>query len=78
MYPCIFRYMYHKRITMLVTNVLREVVSQILFILIFCNQLVFILFLFIHDFNRSAHLATLDSLPCGRLDIFTYILIHTI
>ena len=35
-------------------------------------------YLFIHYFKRIAHLATLASLPCGPLDIFTYIQIHTI
>ena len=34
--------------------------------------------LFIHYFKRIAHLATLASLPCGPLDIFTNIQIHTI
>ena len=36
------------------------------------------LFLFIHYFKRIAHLATLASLPCGPIDIFTYIQIPTI
>ena len=36
------------------------------------------IYLFIHYFKRIAHLATLASLPCGPLDIFTYIQIHTI
>ena len=35
-------------------------------------------FLCRHYFKRIADLATLASLPCGPLDIFTYIQIHTI
>ena len=37
-----------------------------------------LLYLFIQYFKRIAHLATLASLPCGPLDIFTYIQTHTI
>ena len=39
---------------------------------------IYLFILFIHYFKRIAHLATLASLPCGPLDIVTYIQIHTI
>ena len=45
---------------------------------IIATILLHFIYLSIHYLKRIAHLATLASLPCGPLDIFTYIHVHTI